>query len=55
MTSNSPNDIIGKYSSTDFRMWSTMALKSLLSLREKSITGFFEFLAAKSQYFHCFK
>ena len=31
----------------DFKLWSTVALKSFLSLRKKSVTGSFDVLVAR--------
>ena len=45
-TDDSRQDI-GVLSLEDFKMWSTMALKTFLSLQRKSVVGSIEVLAAR--------
>ena len=38
---------IGSLSLQDFKLWSSVALKSFLSLRKKAVNGSFDTLAAR--------
>ena len=47
-SSNNPDmDVRNELSLEDFKTWSTMALKTFLSLRKKAVTGSHETLSAR--------